>query len=109
MWGSVRNKSSLLHIRRVGWLLRQLPWRLQRRRRQHLEISADTSTPNGVALGPQLPLFERTASVHAAVLTVEREALAALVALAALAALGRAAKAGRATMVGAFWSPATCR
>ena len=96
--------------------MRQLPWRLQRRRRQHLEISADTSTPNGVALGPQLPLFERTASVHAAVLTVEREALAALAALAAplaalaaLAALGRAAKAGRATMVGAFWSPATCR
>ena len=86
--------------------MRQLPWRLQRRRRQHLEISADTSTPNGVALGPQLPLFERTASVHAAVLTVEREALAAL---AALAALGRTANAGRATMVGAFWSPATCR
>ena len=87
MWGSVRNKSSLLHIRRVGWLLRQLPWRLQRRRRQHLEISADTSTPNGVALGSQLQLFETKASELAAVLTMERKVLAAL------AELGRAANA----------------
>ena len=87
MWGSARNKSSLLHIQRVGWLLRQLPWRLQRRRRQHLEISGDTSTPNGVALGSQLQLFETKASELAAVLTMERKVLAAL------AELGRAANA----------------
>ena len=87
MWGSARKKSSLLHIQRVGWLLRQLPWRLQRRRRQHLEISGDTSTPNGVALGSQLQLFETKASELAAVLTMEREVLAAL------AELGRAANA----------------